>query len=69
MSPVEFVLVDGIAIGVLVSVEGRRRFCGSTRNLEDYEDLSFGDLDEAQTFFASQLRRAAARKNAEAGQH
>jgi hypothetical protein len=58
MSPVEFVFIDGIAIGVLVLEEGRRRFCGSTRHLRDFEDLTFGDLDEAQKFFTAQLGMA-----------
>lgn len=59
MTAIDFVFIDGIAIGLLVPDEGRHRFCGATRTLQAFEGLAFGDADEARIFIASRLQSAA----------
>lgn len=58
MDSIDFVFVDGIAVGLLVD-DGRRRFCGATQTLADLDGLSFADVDEAQAFISHRLRSPA----------
>jgi hypothetical protein len=57
MGAIDFVFVDGIAVGLLVADDGQRRFCGATQALLDVEGLVFCDLLEAQDFITERLRR------------
>lgn len=56
MNMVDFVFVDKVAVGILVSEEGRKRFCGASQSLEQIDGLTFEDVQEAQAFVSRQLR-------------
>lgn len=57
MSTVDFVLVDQIAVGLLVSEGGCKRFCGATSALDSLEGAVFADVEEAQAIVSRHLSR------------
>ncbi|PWB79704.1 MAG: hypothetical protein C3F11_20085 [Methylocystaceae bacterium] len=57
MSTVDFVLVDQIAVGLLVSEGGSKRFCGASSALEPLEGAIFADVEEAQAIVSRHLSR------------
>jgi hypothetical protein len=61
MSPIDFVFIDGIAVGLLVADGSERRFCGATRTLLDVEGRAFCDVLDAQDFISRRLRRGGRR--------
>lgn len=58
MSNVDFVLIDQIAVGLLVSEGDCKRFCGASSALKSLEGAVFADLEEAQAIISRHLRRA-----------
>ena len=65
MGPIDFVFVDGIAVGLLVADDGQKRFCGATQTLRDLEGLAFCNVLEAEDFIAERLRRHPAFEDAD----
>lgn len=57
MGSIEFVFIDGIAVGLLIADEGERRFCAATQTLHEIEGRAFFDVSEAQDFIVQRLRR------------
>lgn len=55
MSNVDFVLVDQIAVGLLVSEGGCKRFCGASSALDSLDGAIFTDVEEAQAFVSRHL--------------
>lgn len=59
MNKVDFVFIDGIAIGMLVADNERWHFYGASQTLEDLDGRTFTDAEEAQSFVSRRLRRLA----------
>ncbi len=59
MGSIDFVFIDGIAVGLLVADDHARRSCGATRTLQDVEGRAFCDVLVAQDFISRRLRRGA----------
>ncbi|MBG0809432.1 hypothetical protein IY145_08575 [Methylosinus sp. H3A] len=57
-SNVDFVFVDQIAVGLLVTEGECKRFCGASTALAPLEGAVFADLAEAETIVARHLRGA-----------
>lgn len=57
MSHVDFVLVDQIAVGLLVSEGDSKRFYGASSALEALEGAVFADIEEAQAIVSRRLAR------------
>jgi len=55
-SNVDFVFVDQIAVGLLVTDGECKRFCGASMALAPLEGAVFADLEEAETIVARHLR-------------
>lgn len=64
MSNVDFVFVDQIAVGVLVTEGECKRFCGASTALAPLEGAVFADLEEAETAVALHLRHGGERGRA-----
>ncbi len=58
MSNVDFVLVDQIAVGLLVSDGDCKRFCGASSALDCLEGAVFADLEEAEATVSRHLSHA-----------
>lgn len=57
-SNVDFVLIDQIAVGLLVTDGDCKRFCAASSALESLEGAVFADLAEAEATISRHLRRA-----------
>lgn len=55
MSHVDFVLVDQIAVGLLVSEGDCKRFCGASSTLDSLEGAVFATVEEAQATVSRHL--------------
>jgi hypothetical protein len=55
MSYVDFVLVDQIAVGLLVSEGGCKRFCSASSTLESLDGVAFANIEEAQAAVSRHL--------------
>ncbi|WP_159726382.1 hypothetical protein [Methylosinus sp. Ce-a6] len=55
-SNIDFVFVDHIAVGLLVTEGECKRFCGASTALSSLEGALFADLEEAETIVARHLR-------------
>ena len=63
MKVIDFVVIDGIAVGMLIAEGGLQRFCGSSQALACLEDQAFADVAEAQSYILGWLQNSRAPSN------
>lgn len=56
MEIVDFVSINDVAIGLLVSEEGRKCFWAASYSLQSVDGMAFDDVEETKAFVLRRLR-------------